>query len=120
MSPLLRTYESRKLKSKEFLILREIVLDDYDNETEDSSIKFTINNAPKENLIKSKNTNTTNAQTKNLIDDITDIFGSSSQVKNDLNIFGGIDLTATQSNTNTNQKTNDLMSTLGAVIFYFI
>jgi hypothetical protein len=75
-------------------------------------------------------------QSKNIMDEITDIFGTSSinpkQPNNDLNIFGTIDLTTSSktienniSNVNNNAEntgvpktnTNDLLSTLGAVSY---
>ncbi len=134
-------------KSKVFFIYfnRELVLDDYDNEGDDNSIKFTMNgvsNVNRENSI--NKTFNTAPQTKNIIDEITDIFGTSSinskPVVNDLNIFGNIDLTTTSGKTgdntnntnnngnglfnmtnsgNTGSKTNpnDLLSTLGAVTY---
>jgi hypothetical protein len=83
------------------------MLDEYDNETDDSSvgsIKFIKGNVPSSNtpLIReesalSSNVNT-NKQNK-LIDDIGDIFGISSgptqkTASNDLGFLGGLDLTS--------------------------
>jgi hypothetical protein len=115
-------------------------LDEYDNETDDSSygsIKFGKGNfttSSGSTLIREENTVSApvNKGAKTLIDDITDIFGTSSgstQKGNDMGIFGGIDLTqgggnvigldnnlATTFNQGANKSNpNDLLSSLGAV-----
>ncbi len=125
-----------------FYNYREIVLDDYENENDEStvgSIKFAKggntnqasnpfigngNKAKADNKI-SNNAIASNGA-KNLIDDMADIFGTSGSKGNTGNdFFGGIDLTSTGSgvvnngsNTGGNiniPNTNDLMSSLGAV-----
>ena len=115
-------------------------MDEYENETDDSSygsIKFGKGNftaSSATSLIREENTVTApvNKGTKTLIDDITDIFGTSSgstQKGNDMGLFGGIDLTqgggnvigldnnfgATINQGVNKSNPNDLLSSLGAV-----
>ena len=88
-----------------------------------SSIKFSSDY--KREPVKEVIGNVSQPQTKNLIDDITGIFGSSlsstsQPVKNDL--FGVIDLSTSSTTQENPQKSsaNDLLSNLGAVSYNII
>lgn len=100
-------------------------MDEFENEGEETtfgSIKFAIGNSNSGYVKKSSENSKSNVNTieksKTLIDDITDIFGSSTKSNsnntNTNSIFPGLDLTSNLT-TNKTPNTNDLLSNLGAV-----